>query len=148
MKREIKGVLIATTLVIAFAILLHWVSVYELSPPSSEVRAITEYRGRPDILEEWTVTAYCPCEKCCGKWSDGITASGKPAEGFFVAAPPDIPFGTLVVVHGYADGLPVPVWDRGNAIQGNNLDVFFPDHQTALNWGRRKMKVKFLKEIK
>ena len=22
------------------------------------------------------VTAYCPCAKCCGEWSDGVTATG------------------------------------------------------------------------
>lgn len=93
---------------------------------------------------EMNVSAYCPCSLCCGKFADGITASGNPAEGFFVAAPPNIPFGTLLVVPGYADGCPVPVWDRGGAIKDNKLDVFFPTHQEALNWGRQQLNVKIL----
>jgi len=83
----------------------------------------------------WRVTAYCPCEKCCGKWADGTTASGKKAEGYFVAAPPEIPFGTLVLVPGYADGDWVSVEDRGGAIKGLRLDVFFATHAEALEWG-------------
>ncbi|MGN6724584.1 MAG: 3D domain-containing protein, partial [Tepidisphaeraceae bacterium] len=31
----------------------------------------------------------------------------------------------------------VPVLDRGGAIKGYHLDVFFPSHQQALDWGRR-----------
>ena len=23
------------------------------------------------------VTAYCPCEQCCGEWADGVTANGQ-----------------------------------------------------------------------
>lgn len=83
------------------------------------------------------VTAYCPCEKCCGEWSDGITASShkiQPGDRF-VAAPPWIPFGTYLTLEGYAGGLPVPVWDRGSAIRGNKFDVFFGDHDEAEKWG-------------
>jgi len=46
------------------------------------------------------VSAYCPCEKCCGVFADGYTASGKPAVGLIVAAPPDISFGTVLRVYG------------------------------------------------
>ena len=86
------------------------------------------------------VSAYCPCEKCCGVFADGITASGVPAVGYFVAAPPNYAFGTLMVIPGYA-GRPVPVLDRGGAIKGNKLDIFFPTHQEALIWGRQYLKV-------
>jgi len=86
------------------------------------------------------VTAYCTCEKCCGKWSDGHTASGHiiQADDKFCAADPIFPFGTMLVIPGYGY---VPVLDRGGAIKGNKLDVFFPTHQEALNWGRRKLEI-------
>jgi hypothetical protein len=36
---------------------------------------------QPEKAEEWEsiemrVTAYCPCPRCCGEYSDGITACG------------------------------------------------------------------------
>ena len=92
------------------------------------------------------VTAYCPCKKCCGPSAAGITASGKHIsynDGRFVAADTDrLPFGTKLVVPGYGEAaLPVEVIDRGGAIKGNKLDVFFPTHQAALEWGRRRIAV-------
>ncbi len=87
------------------------------------------------------VTAYCPCVKCCGEYADGITASGKPATGLICAADPKYPFGTKMV----ANGLTYTVEDRGGAIKGNKIDLLFPTHQEALNWGRKKIKVKILK---
>jgi len=87
------------------------------------------------------VTAYCPCTKCCGPSAIGITASGLPVthnEGRFVAADTRVlPFGTHVRIAGYGQGLAVPVIDRGGAIKGNKLDVYFPTHDEALQWGRR-----------
>ena len=78
------------------------------------------------------VTAYCPCEKCCGRWADGITASGTRADHRLVAAPREFPFGTEMRIPGYGT---VRVEDRGGAIRGDRLDVLFPTHAEALVWG-------------
>jgi 3D (Asp-Asp-Asp) domain-containing protein len=40
-----------------------------------------------------------------------------------------------MVIPGYNDGQPVKVVDRGGAIRGDKLDVFFHSHQVALEWG-------------
>ena len=86
------------------------------------------------------VTAYCPCELCCGEWSDGVTASGhviRPGDKF-VAADPLVPFGTRLDVPGYGE---VPVLDWGGAIRGRKLDAFFPTHAEALEWGRQTLEI-------
>jgi 3D (Asp-Asp-Asp) domain-containing protein len=90
------------------------------------------------------VTAYCPCTKCCGSQAQGITASGKHVshnDGQFVAADKRFAFGTKLIVPGYAGGKIVEVQDRGGAIKGNKLDVYFPTHPEALKWGRQKLTV-------
>lgn len=107
------------------------------------------------VEERFEVTAYCPCERCCGEHADGITASGQRVDGpirYWVAADKRFPFGTVFLIPGYGDG-PVCVLDRGGAIKGNRLDVFFgnpeltveQNHQEALKWGRRILAVKILK---
>ena len=80
------------------------------------------------------VTAYCPCKKCCGRFADGITANGHIIQigDRFCAADPSIPFGKYLDIPDYGY---VPVWDRGGLIKGNKLDVFFPTHEEALEWG-------------
>jgi 3D (Asp-Asp-Asp) domain-containing protein len=86
------------------------------------------------------VTAYCPCTECCGPGAIGVTASGRPVSangGRFVAADADIPFGAFLVIPGYNDGKPVEVLDRGGAIKGDHLDVFFPTHEQAKRWGAK-----------
>ena len=87
------------------------------------------------------ITGYCICSECCGIYSDGVTASGVAADGFLVAAPPRYPFGTLMVIEGYAGGRTVTVQDRGGAIIYSRLDLLFDSHQTALAWGRRIVNV-------
>lgn len=93
---------------------------------------------------EMRVTAYCPCPKCCGEYSDGITASGhKIQEGdAFVAADKRYPFGTEMIIPGYNDDQSVEVLDRGGAIKGDRIDVFFPTHEEALEWGVKNLDVK------
>jgi 3D (Asp-Asp-Asp) domain-containing protein len=86
------------------------------------------------------VTAYCPCTKCCGPNAQGITASGLHVSyngGKFVAADTDLfPMHTRLIIPGY-DSQAVPVIDRGGAIKGNKLDLYFPTHDEALQWGRQ-----------
>ena len=90
------------------------------------------------------VTAYCACKKCCGPNAQGITASGKRVsynDGKFVAADTSVlPFGTKLLIPGY-HGEPVEVIDRGGAIKGNKLDVFYASHDEALIWGRQSIPV-------
>lgn len=106
-------------------------------PASVELRATSR-------VVRMNVTAYCPCTKCCGKNAAGITASGKPISvdgGRFVAAPGNYAFGTQLLIQGYNGGQTVKVLDRGGAIKGNHLDVFFPTHDQAKAWGRRMIDV-------
>jgi 3D (Asp-Asp-Asp) domain-containing protein len=92
------------------------------------------------------VTAYCPCKKCCGKFSDNVTASGKSVyanRSMFVAADTRVlKFGTMLSIPGYRGGRSVPVLDRGSKIRGYRLDVFYLSHRQAKKWGRQYLDVK------
>ncbi len=92
---------------------------------------------------EMRVTAYCPCPKCCGEYSDGITACGHEIQpgDTFVAADRRYQFGTEMLIPGYSNSQPVKVLDRGGAIKGNRLDVFFASHEEALEWGVKYLDV-------
>lgn len=89
-------------------------------------------------IGEFTMTHYCPCERCCGRWSDGITATGtKATEGRTIAVDPSvIPYGTEVEVW-YEDGSKARyiAEDCGSAIVGNRIDVFMNNHDEALDKG-------------
>lgn len=91
------------------------------------------------IIAIFVVTGYCPCKKCCGPYARGVTANGSKAVGRLIAAPKSIPFGTSIYVPGYGKAI---VKDRGGAIQGSRLDILFPTHQQAINWGKRRLEVK------
>ena len=86
----------------------------------------------------YTATAYCACSKCCGK-SDGITATGvKATAGRTIAADTSIlPFGTEV----YIDGHKYTVEDKGGAIKGNSIDIYFDSHAEAVEYGRRQVEL-------
>ena len=126
----------------------------EISPPASFPPLKEDEKG--DVL----VTGYCNCGECCGwefswlgfgppvytygaqkgkKKKVGVTARGTEAHLGTVAADPKVfPFGTRLLIPGYGTGV---VEDVGGAIKGKHIDVWFSSHQTALNWGRRDLKV-------
>lgn len=87
----------------------------------------------PTSLGTFKLTAYCPCPQCCGQWADGITYTGTTATASrTIAVDPDvIPLGSTV----YIDGQAYIAEDIGGAIKGNRIDVFFPAHDEALQFG-------------
>jgi 3D (Asp-Asp-Asp) domain-containing protein len=91
------------------------------------------------------VTAYCGCPKCCGPNARGLTASGRSISyngGQFVAADTKLfRFGTQLRIPGYSSAEPVEVIDRGGAIKGYHIDVYFPTHDQAKAWGRKWLAV-------
>jgi 3D (Asp-Asp-Asp) domain-containing protein len=102
-----------------------------------------------DSLQRWRtvrmrVTAYCPCKVCCGRFVEGRTANGYVIRrgDSFVAAPKKYPFGTEIIVPQYNGDKPIIINDRGGAIKGNRLDVFFQSHARATKWGVKYLDVK------
>lgn len=109
--------------------------------PVAVAVAVTPKKAARARVVRMEVTAYCPCTKCCGPNAAGVTASGLPVShngGKFVAADTSVlPFRTKLAIPGYHAAAPVEVIDRGGAIKGRRLDVYFPTHAEALEWGRR-----------
>lgn len=108
------------------------VAVVEESEGSIEISAGGHAEPEYEYMGEFTVTAYCPCEKCCGPWTDGITASGTYAEPGVIAVDPQIiPLGSVVLI----DGVEYRAEDTGGAIKGNRIDRFMTCHSDALDYG-------------
>ena len=74
----------------------------------------------------------------------GETASGTKAKpGRTIAADTSIyPFGTKMKIPGYGWGV---VEDRGGAIKGGKIDLFFRTHKQALQWGRKTLQVEVVR---
>jgi 3D (Asp-Asp-Asp) domain-containing protein len=69
-----------------------------------------------------------------------VTASGtKARKGTIAADTRKFPFGTIMYIEGYGYGR---VEDRGGAIKGNHIDLYFRTHQQALEWGKQTKRVK------
>lgn len=118
--------------------------VTEVSEPIIEQEYTTAAVEREYIEVTATLTAYCPCVKCCGK-SDGITASGTQATaGRTVAVDTRlIPYGTEISI----DGKTYIAEDCGGKVKGYTIDVFFDSHEEALNFGRQTKTVKIYKTV-
>ena len=95
-------------------------------------------------LGTFKITHYCPCDKCCGEYADGITSTGKTAtEGRTIAVDTDvIPYGSQVLIM-YEDGTEhiYTAEDTGGGIKKNHIDVFMYDHEAALNAGVKTAEV-------
>lgn len=93
-----------------------------------------------ESLGTYTLYAYCPCPKCCGQWSGGLTASGTvPEEGRTAAADWDVlPAGTELYIEGVGWRV---VEDTGAGIDGQALDIYMASHEAALRFGVQEMEV-------
>ena len=96
------------------------------------------------FAEQWRITAYCACAKCCGRWADGRTASNKAVKYGYVANN-WLPFGTKVSIEGIGDFV---VEDRGakryfgsKTNHKKALDIYMPSHSEARKFGVKYRKV-------
>jgi 3D (Asp-Asp-Asp) domain-containing protein len=116
--------------------------------PRIESYEIKEYEPLPvfpvpDKQMPMIITAYCACVKCCGRWADGITASGtKPVEGS-TAAMNGVPFGSVVEIEGVGWRV---IEDRMAARYSDRIDIYFDRHKDALQFGIRTNTVRFFEQ--
>lgn len=104
----------------------------------SKKKSSSKSKSKYKSLGTFKITGYCSCAACCGK-TTGITASGTRATaGRTIAADTSkFPFGTKLKFNGNT----YTVEDRGGAIRGNRIDLYFSSHSEALAWGVRYMEV-------
>lgn len=99
--------------------------------------------------EEWievgecTITHYCSCSRCCGKWG-ATTSSGAVPTRYRTAAvdPRVIPIGSRIYIDGYGYRV---AEDTG--VSGHWVDVYTEGHQHALDLGLKHRKVWIIKEV-
>lgn len=102
------------------------------------------------FLGEFVLTAYCSCEECCGEYAFNRPVDSHGNEivygstgerlvaGVSVAVDPNvIPYGTTVIINGHE----YLAQDCGGAIKGNRIDIYFENHQDALEFGVQYAKV-------
>lgn len=101
--------------------------------------AETEENGQEMTV---TATAYTAnCEGCSGTTAMGIDLHANPDKKVIAVDPSVIPLGSTVEVEGYGTAIAA---DTGGAIKGHKIDVFIPSKSDAINWGRKKVKIKVL----
>lgn len=116
-------------------------------PTEPEIVKVKYVPAEPEYLGEFTVTAYCGCQECCGKWSSETptTASGEPAvEGVTVGADwGTLPEGTSIEIDEVGTRI---VQDKPSGwiierYSGKIIDLYFDNHQDALEFGKKTVKV-------
>ena len=116
----------------------------------AEIAATAEPEEKWNSLGDFTLTAYCPCEICCGYWAtvrplneNGTpiiyTASGAIAEaGTTIAVDPNIiPRGSKIKINDHIYN----AQDTGENIVGNRIDIYFENHREAIEFGVQRAAV-------
>ena len=121
------------------------------SPPELDSPVYIEETAQVEAVVpetvEFRVTAYCACEKCCGKWAlnrpvdenGNKIVYGASGEVLItnVSCASTYQFGTIIELDGYGT---VVVEDRTadwivDKYGDNVIDIYFDNHQDALEFG-------------
>lgn len=119
--------------------------IIRLGAGRKPVQTTTETTESPNkYIGTFRLTAYCSCRECCEGYADNrpIDENGNEivygaigeilTEGYSIAVDPKvIPYRTEVLI----DGNVYKAQDCGGAINGNEIDVYFSDHQSAKEFG-------------
>ena len=94
-------------------------------------------RFAPKAPEQFQATAYCVT---------GITKSGVVvAPGHVAADPKVIPLGSMIYVDSPLMGGIYQVLDTGRLIKGKIIDIYIPNYERCMEFGRRMVKIKVLR---
>ena len=108
----------------------------EITNTLSSIEITIQKPNLPKIvsLGEFLITAYCPCISCSDGYGTQTSTGSTCVEGRTIAVDPSvIPYGTTVMFGGNT----YTAEDCGGAIKEKRIDLYFSDHQRALNWGRQ-----------
>ena len=161
MKNRMANIVIPLMLTCATLFLVWGVGLLtqEEKVTASEISAVQAYVPEIESIGEFTLTAYCSCERCCGRWAVNrpkdangqpivYTASGAVAQqGKTIAVDTDvIPYGTIVIINGNAytaqDTMAQKIKEK---YDGKIIDVYFDNHDEALEFGKQKSEIFILK---
>ncbi|SFF60723.1 3D (Asp-Asp-Asp) domain-containing protein [Halobacillus alkaliphilus] len=113
---------------------------------ASESKSEKSGDSSSDVVKEFTAeaTAYTAfCTGCSGVTATGVDLRANPDQKVIAVDPDVIPLGSKVYVEGYGEAIAA---DTGGAINGNRIDVFMPEREDALDFGRQSVQVKVLSE--
>ncbi|MEW4264678.1 LysM peptidoglycan-binding domain-containing protein [Priestia megaterium] len=114
------------------------------SAPSASTPAPAPAQETKSVSKEITVeaTAYTAyCAGCSGITATGIDLRSNPNRKVIAVDPRVIPLGSRVYVEGYGEAI---AGDTGGAIKGTRVDLFMASQSSALNWGRKTVKLQIL----
>lgn len=83
-------------------------------------------------LGVFQTTAYCPCRACSEGWGRHTCTGAIATANHTIAVDPRvIPFGSKVMINGVV----YTAEDRGGAVKGNHIDIFFNTHAETTRHG-------------
>lgn len=89
-------------------------------------------------LGVFRTTAYCPCRKCSSGWGGRTSTGAIASAGHTIAVDPRvIPYGTQIMIN----GIVYTAEDRGGAVKGNHIDIYFNTHAETRAYGSRNVEV-------
>ena len=116
----------------------------------TEIEVETETEPQYVSLGIYTITAYCSCNLCCGKFADNrpLDENGEPI--VYGASGEELIANYSIAVDAELFNMGEVLWfndrqyvchDVGSAIKGKKIDLYMSSHQLALEWGVQNIEV-------
>ena len=113
------------------------ITIANAAPTPEEMEEVLDTPQRV-ILGEYTITAYCPCQKCSEGWGRKTASGATATSGHTIAADSSFSFGEKIWIEGLGTFV---VEDRGAAVKGKHIDIFFDTHAEAEAFGKQTLVV-------